>query len=501
MPQRNTVEIVISATDKASGVLKQVGKSTQMLGKVALAGLAGGALAATGAIVGLGVGIANMTLEAAAIEGVASTFEQLAQSIGSEAEPAMQLMREATRGMVADADLMQAGNKFMAMGLANTSEEMGNLSKIATQLGSAMGEGPTESMENFALMLANQSIPRLDSFGISSSKVRERIAELTEADEGLSREMAFMTAVMEQAEITMAKVGEQAEGAAPSIARINASMKNAALSIGTSFIPALQGILKPIADLVERWVPRLVEMAGELAEWLGPILTTVVEKLTGFLSTMGSVLGELVAIFTGVGKDIFDTTDAIREFLFALGLSSEAVGKVEMTLRAIAKAVQAFFGELQTGHGVMSAIKEALWTFLPDALVDQIFGVVGAVSDFVSTIVDSITQFVSFKDILLAIGIGIASVLVPAIAGIVIAFAPVIAGVAALVGVIALLRNAWESDFLGMRTKLLNYGQQRGQSSSLSLPGSRSPSPRLSPSPAPHSSYWHPCGNQPFNRH
>ena len=44
-----------------------------------------------------------------------------------------------------------------------------------------MGNGATESMENFALMLANQSILRLDSFGISSGKVTARIEELMSA--------------------------------------------------------------------------------------------------------------------------------------------------------------------------------------------------------------------------------------------------------------------------------------------------------------------------------
>ena len=38
--------------------------------------------------------------------------------------------------------------------------------------------GPEVKRNSFSAMLANQSIRRLDTFGISSGKVRERIAEL-----------------------------------------------------------------------------------------------------------------------------------------------------------------------------------------------------------------------------------------------------------------------------------------------------------------------------------
>jgi hypothetical protein len=109
--------------------------------------------------------------------------------------------------MVTDIELMSANSRFLSMGLADSADEAANLSRIAVTLGGAMGKEAGPAMEEFALLMANQSIPRLDTFGISAGKVRQRIKDLQAATPGLSRETAFMTATMEEAAVAMEKVG------------------------------------------------------------------------------------------------------------------------------------------------------------------------------------------------------------------------------------------------------------------------------------------------------
>lgn len=249
-------------------VAKFVGKAIKM-----------GAVGAAGAIAGLTVGVTKLALESAKIDQTRQTFDQLARSIGSDAVEALNKLREATRGMVSDADLMQAGNKFMAMGLASTADEAAKLAEIATQLGTAMGEDATTSMENFALMLANQSIPRLDSFGISSGKVRERIEELMESTEGMTREQAFMQAVMEQAEVTMKKVGEQGDTTAAQMARMHASTANLKDMIGQAFLPILTLVLGALNNLATKYGPTVITWAQTAATWLGEHLPAAMEKI------------------------------------------------------------------------------------------------------------------------------------------------------------------------------------------------------------------------------
>lgn len=249
-------------------------------------------MAAGAAVVGLGSALVKATLDAAKIENVEKTFTKLAASINTTSEALLGDMQKATRGMVRDSDLMQAANKFMAMGLASSAEEAANLAETATQLGMAMGEDATESMEAFALMMANQSIPRLDTFGISSGKVKARINELMEATEGLTREQAFNQAVMEQAEVTMARVGEQSGGMAGTMARLKASFSNIKNTIGKAFLPVAEKVLRWVADLVhkygpmvERWFKRLggsfSGSVGKMPEWLKDVVDAVKILLDG----------------------------------------------------------------------------------------------------------------------------------------------------------------------------------------------------------------------------
>ncbi|MAH46769.1 hypothetical protein CMI37_13150, partial [Candidatus Pacearchaeota archaeon] len=239
--------IVLLAKDKASGALKGMGKALGGLGKVgAVAGLAGAA-----ALGAMAVGTTRLAISAAKVDAVRNTFRNLAASIGEEALPMLEKMRAATRGMVDDAGLMAASNRFLSMGLAESSDQAAKLAEMGTQLGAAMGKEAGPAMEEFALLLANQGIPRLDTFGISAGKTRTRINELMAADASLTRETAFLNAVMEQGEASLAKVGEQGESTAAKMARLQAGVKNAGDIIGGAFLPALDEAVGGLGKFIE----------------------------------------------------------------------------------------------------------------------------------------------------------------------------------------------------------------------------------------------------------
>ncbi|MDR0608015.1 MAG: hypothetical protein LBG52_06870 [Candidatus Peribacteria bacterium] len=94
-----------------------------------------------------------------------------------------------------------------------------------------MGNSATQSMADFAALLANQSLPRLDTFGISSGKVRERIEELMNATAGMTREEAFMTAVMEEGTKSMERLGVQSDTAGEKMQKMNTMLYNAKVNI------------------------------------------------------------------------------------------------------------------------------------------------------------------------------------------------------------------------------------------------------------------------------
>ena len=63
-------------------------------------------------------------------------------------------------------------------------------------------------------------------------------------------------------------------------------------------------------------------------------------------------------------------------------------------------------------------------------------------------IFEAITNFVSWKDVLIGLSIVVLSVVIPTIASFVLSMLPIILTIGAIIGAVALLRNAWESDWV-----------------------------------------------------
>lgn len=307
----------------------------------------------TGAVAAFGKQLLGTVAQAAKVTAVTNTFERLVEVVGGDAVKAMDDLRFATRGMVSDSDLMAASNKFLSMGIATTMDEATKLSEVATQLGTAMGEDAADSMENFALMMANQSIPRLDSFGISSAAVRSRIEELQEATEGLSREAAFNTAVMEQAQVAMKKVGEQGNTAAASLNKINAGWKNITTAMGTLFLPIAEKVLGWVGDFLtylaevfqsgdtlNDWLTHLPEFLRPVAEAFGEAVVFLKEHLIPAITFLFEAFEKLM------GGDIYGFLWGIHDALVALGVPEEFLVKLENVLVTLWSA----FKDLKEGN-------------------------------------------------------------------------------------------------------------------------------------------------------
>ena len=378
MPPR-IIEVIVLGKDQASKVLGGIGSAVSGLGSVAAGVATGGLALAAAAVVGLGaaavgatIGITKLAFAAAEVEGTRQTFAQLGGDLDS--------LKEATRDMVGEADLMAASNKLLAMGITETAAETATMAEMATQLGLAMDEDATASMENWALMMANQSIPRLDSFGISSSVVTERIKELQAATEGLSREEAFKIAVLEQGALAMEKVGEQGESATATTLRWKAAIADLKLGIGQAFIPALEAIRKPVLDLVERYGPRVIEWANIAGEWLGEKIPQAIEWLevvwtrywpeasrilTNFWATIKPGLEWVRDMFqrfyTGYLPQLRAAWDTLKQGWEEISTLYNA--ELKPAIQDLLVSLQPLWDALGIGEGKMGDISEAFGTF------------------------------------------------------------------------------------------------------------------------------------------
>ena len=136
---KNEVKITVTAKDNASKNLKDVNKSLGELGdnaESAGGGLQGFADNWSQLLLGINQGIAiaraagealqkvyDIAKEGAALEFAERKFNNLADSIGTTADVLLVDLRDATSGMMSDAELMASAADMMGLGLAKTHDE------------------------------------------------------------------------------------------------------------------------------------------------------------------------------------------------------------------------------------------------------------------------------------------------------------------------------------------------------------------------------------------
>ena len=184
--------------------------------------------------------------EGAMLEFTAIKFDRLTDSIGRTGEAMLVDLRAATRGVVSDAGLMKTATDLMALGLANTSEEVIRLSSVAAALGMDIGE--------MVLALTNQTTRRFDQLGVSVVGFDEKLQTLKAT--GLSVQDAFTEAFLQQAEEQIERVGHIADTTAGQFLTLEAQATNAAVAIKTEwarftapFVAETGNVLKQMNDM------------------------------------------------------------------------------------------------------------------------------------------------------------------------------------------------------------------------------------------------------------
>ncbi len=235
MATKNTVEIEITAKDEASGNISQIGQ--------AINGML--TIAAIKQVAEFAVELANLGSESLITR---ARFEAFAGS-AEEADRTIRLVKEATNDTISEMGAMQGASKLFQMGLVGSAEEAAFLMEAAVKLGDQT-QDTSGRVEDFALMLANTSIPRLDNFGISSGRVRTRIKELQDQMPGLSRETAFMQATMEEAQKSLELLEDAGLEQMQGNDRLKSSFQDLKATVGEEMAPSFQLLTGGLADLV-----------------------------------------------------------------------------------------------------------------------------------------------------------------------------------------------------------------------------------------------------------
>jgi len=230
---------------------------------------------------------------------------------------------------------------------------------------------------------------------------------------------------------------------------------------GTYGMNALNTLL---AEGTEGWN----DMAKATANAAG-IQKQAAAKAKTFAGRMEALQGTIETLKIGIGEAFLPVaTDMVNLFSNVADQVGPLVvdffqNSLAPALDMAAGFVDSFVAALLAGQGPVVALQGALCDIGLDQVADAIGTVVEKVQElwtaaqpYVEMAMQWIAEHVELKDVLIALGIAIAAVVIPAVYSIITAAAPVIAAFVALVAIVAALRQAWESDFLGIRTFMLD---------------------------------------------
>lgn len=257
------VRVVISAQDSFSAVMQKysaaMGKAAADTKKMDDAGKQ-----ADGGLTGLnntmnnlmgvfaGIQILNVVGDMVSLGNAANATTATFTALSGGAEAAattMRSLREATGGVVADTELMAGANRLLAMNIATTGQQAAELSAVAVNLGRAFGQDASTAIENFSLMIANQSLLRLDSLGISASAVRARMKELAAEFPNMDKQARFTQATLEQATLSVDRLGSSITAGQTPVAQLTTKFENFKTSIGQDLATTINSAITAIEQL------------------------------------------------------------------------------------------------------------------------------------------------------------------------------------------------------------------------------------------------------------
>lgn len=263
---KETIAIVIDGQDNASDDIRRVQQNMgnlNMQAQKTTGGMKGFGLSmnastlAMGGMVAGGIAaakqLADITIQLNAVgkesRATSKIFTQLAGGI-DEATELMQSLRNATQNVVDDTTLQAGASQLMRMGLAENASEVETLIDMALKLKQPT-ETASEAIENFSLMLANQSVARLDSFGISSSKVRFEMERLIQTGQALNREEAFKLAVLSEGANSIEALGDAVDAAVTEVDKLETRWSNFVSTLGEGVNVVVEDVAEDINDALE----------------------------------------------------------------------------------------------------------------------------------------------------------------------------------------------------------------------------------------------------------
>lgn len=284
------VEVIVQAVDKASKTFDDVSKSSKKL-ESALKSVKKYSWIAMTALAWVGTLAVKQAVE---LEPVKNAFENLSKTVWQSSDQMLKSLKQASKGAVSEYDLMLSANRAMKLGVAENTEDMTDLMKIARLYGQQMWQDVTQSFNDIVTWLWRWSPMILDNLWIiiDSEKAYEEYAqkiwkasnELTKAE----KTQALVNATLVEWRKALDEFGEPAQTMGERLQALKNNFQEIATRVGEALIPVLEKVLETITPIIEKfsnWIAENPELASQIllvstaVAWLTFALTTIIPHI------------------------------------------------------------------------------------------------------------------------------------------------------------------------------------------------------------------------------
>lgn len=267
------------------------------------------------------------------------SFKSLAEAAGTSSKKLLADMKKATKGTIAEIDLLATANRMMLLGLDTSVFD--EVMEIARRTAKATGQDINYMVDSLAMGLGRQSKMILDNLGIVfqvsdayewyAETLGKTSAQLTESE----KRLGFQTYAMKIARENVEKLGEDTLTLAEVGGIFTAKWADLRAFIGERLVEAIQevvkrfggweNIMKIVDDFIEGTIkPHIVTFIGKIKELGEKIAGIDYEPFIQAVKDLGSSLGSLATSITKVGSSLDETKSDWQGFLdvmaFLLGV-------------------------------------------------------------------------------------------------------------------------------------------------------------------------------------
>jgi len=268
---QSLIDIIIKATDKASGEIDKVKKSLEGMNESqaesvslseAFSGVMGGF--GTGIAASFGVAAAaamvfkqafDLGEQGAAVMRLADNSALVAKSMGSDMDDIVAAVRSASLNTVSDYDIMAGASRAMMLGVSADAGQLANLMEVAALRGRAMGVSTTQAFNDIVTGIGRMSPLILDNLGIvvnseaAFSAYAESIGKTKDELTGAEKKQALLNEVLAEGNNLLDAAGGLAKDAASEYEEFGANMKNMFDNMKVGIAEVLTPTIKAINEL------------------------------------------------------------------------------------------------------------------------------------------------------------------------------------------------------------------------------------------------------------